>query len=113
MQTRSKTQETINEAAETLLDLYHSKPAPSVNRSLQYHPVAWKRATKIAKESKHGDTILVDFWITYENEKPGLTVLQYLENCDGKIHHRHIEAPYDEITIDWTYQVTDNPFRTD
>lgn len=115
MQTRSKTFDIINEAANTLLLLHQTKITmpPSTSRSVPYHPIAWERATKIARKSKPGDTILVDFWINYQNGNPGWTIIEYLENKDGKIHHRHLEAPYESIDMEWTYQVTDNPFKSE
>jgi hypothetical protein len=113
MQTRSKSFDIMNEAANTLLLLSQSKTyhaPPSTNRSVPYHPIAWQRATKIARTTKPGDTILVDFWINYQDGEPGWTIVEYLENKDGKMHHHHAEGPYHTIGIKWTYQATDNPF---
>lgn len=78
--------------------------------SFLYQPQAWKRAQKIAPTTKHGDTILMDFWITYKDGAPSWVSVQYLENVDGKLVSKIKDCKYNELGITWTHQVTDLPF---
>jgi hypothetical protein len=110
-QTRSKTaQMKMEEAAQTLVDLYHSQDlppnAPTLQRSLSHEDEAYARAMEIAPHTKPGDTILMNFHI----DRHRYATIKYMKNENNIMVIHTISAPHDEIRIPWTYEVTDFPF---
>lgn len=98
--TRAKEKEEIEDAARILMGMSR------LPRTLSNHIPAYRRAMEWTSQTKPGDTILYNFYI----EPSGWTTLTYLKNENNEIKDYRIEAPYETITIPWTYQLTDFPF---
>lgn len=111
-QTRSKTQQMkIEEAAQTLVELYHSGDllpldTPRLQRSLSHEDEAYARTMEIAPRTRHGDTILMNFYVDSFQH----ATVKYMKNEDNVMTIHTINAPYHTINIPWTYEVTDFPF---
>ncbi len=110
-QTRYKiAQSKMEEAAQTLLELSQSEDlppyAPTLQRSLSHEDEAYARAIELAPQTKHGDTILMNFFIDrYQH-----ATVKYMKNENNIMVIHTISAQRDEIQIPWTYEVTDFPF---
>ena len=116
-QTRSKTQQLqrdeaalqMEEAARILVELSQADdlpPSPKLQRSLSHQDEAYARAIKLAPHTKHGDTILMNFYIDSYLD----TIVSYMKNENGTMVVHTIHAPYHTIDIKWTYEVTEFPF---
>ena len=110
-QTRYKIAQTkMEEAAQILLELSQSEDlppyAPTLQRSLSHEDEAYARTMEIAPRTRHGDTILMNFFIdSYQH-----ATVKYMKNENNIMVIHTISAPRDEIQIPWTYKVTDFPF---
>ena len=111
-QTRYKIAQTkMEEAAQTLLELSQSEDlppyAPTLQRSLSHEDEAYARTMEIAPRTRHGDTILMNFFIDSYHH----ATVKYMKNENNIMVIHTISAPKDEIQIPWTYEVTDFPFN--
>ncbi len=110
-QTRYKIAQTkMEEAAQILLELSQSEDlppyAPTLQRSLSHEDEAYARTMEIAPRTRHGDTILMNFFVdSYQH-----ATVKYMKNENNIMVIHTISAPRDEIQIPWTYEVTDFPF---
>ena len=82
--------------------------SPSIlNRALSHHYTALARARTLFPSTQPGDTILMNFFV----DAAGYATVQYMKNEDGAAHIHRMEAPFADIHNQWTYEVTDFPFR--
>lgn len=107
-QTRYKiAQSKMEEAAQTLLELSQSEDlplgTPKLQRTLSHEDEAYARAIELAPRTKHGDTILMNFFIDRYHH----ATVKYMKNENNIMVIHTIGAPHDEIDIPWTYEVTD------
>ena len=101
MRTRSQTRDM--ETATILASMRHS---PALKRTLSHQARAYARAMEVAPQTKPGDTILINYFVS----PTGMTNLEYIQNEDGKMVVHRIDAPYDSITMEWTYDITEFEF---
>ena len=109
-QTRYRIQQSkMEEAAQILVDLSQSElppHAPTLQRTLSHEDEGYARAMKLAPQTKHGETILMNFYVDSFQH----ATVQYMINEDNVMVIHTIRAPRDDIHIIWTYEVTDFPF---
>jgi hypothetical protein len=85
-----------------------SAAQPSIlNRALSHHYTALARARTLFPSTQPGDTILMNFFV----DAAGYATVQYMKNEDGAARIHRMEAPFADIHNQWTYEVTDFPFR--
>jgi len=85
---------------ETKMHLKHPHP-------LSHQAFSYERAIKIAHKTKPGDTILMNFYV----DQDAYATVMFMKNENGKMKIRQIHGPYDSIDSNWTYSVTDFPWR--
>jgi len=84
-----------------------SQPPSILNRALSHHYTALARARTLFPSTQPGDTILMNFFV----DAAGYATVQYMKNEDGAARIHRMEAPFADIHNQWTYEVTDFPFR--
>lgn len=119
--TRSRVQTLkTEEAAQALVELSRSSArleasvndnqlphdSPKMVRRLSHNKEAYERAMKLAPQTKHGDTILINFCM----DRYHYATVEYMRNENDVMVVHTIHEPYHEIQIPWTYEVTDFPF---
>ena len=101
MRTRSQTRDM--EVAHILATMRQS---PVLKRTLSHQARAYARAMEIAPQTKPGDTILINYFIS----PTGMTNLEYIQNENNQMVVHRIDAPYESITMKWTYDITEFEF---
>lgn len=97
------------QAVEALLELSQGNQGnqgpPAFHRSLSQQQTALSRAQELFPSTQPGETILMNFFI----DANGYATIQYMKNEAGKARVHRMEGPL--VTTQWTYEVTDFPFR--
>ena len=94
------------QAVEALLELHQGNQGPpAFHRSLSQQQTALSRAQELFPSTQPGETILMNFFI----DANGYATIQYMKNEAGKARVHRMEGPL--VTTQWTYEVTDFPFR--
>jgi len=109
MKTRSMTEKAkMEEAAQTLLSL-SQEPRQHVPLRFIYDQIKYERVMNLIPKTKHGDTILMDFYVDHKQR----AFVKYIKNEESKINIYTIHDHYDNITMRWTYEVGDFPFDSE
>ena len=101
-QFRQDEKEEMKEAAEALIHLLR----PRIPREISIHESGMRRALALFPSCREGDTILLNFFVDHNL----FTNVIYIQKEHGEMRMHRMDAPYHEITIPWTYQVTDFRF---
>jgi hypothetical protein len=98
-QTNKKmTQNSTNHVA----SLFSASIVHPFSRSLSHQEEAKEASKTYFDHCQEGDTVLANFFI----DRNKWTTLEYYKKENGKMILHHMEAPYDEIKIKFTYEAT-------